>query len=341
MTVTTPEIATAVLNTEAQHAGTRSRLTRNPFVVVIVRRLILAVPLLLGVSFLAFVLVSLTPGNAAKSILGIQFNTTEYRQLQKALGLNLPIYQQYWHWLVHAVHGNLGTSISTGQSVAQAISQRLPVTLSLVIGATLVAAVIGTSIGIFSALRQGVSGRAVDALAMIGFAVPAFWLGAELIVIFAVKLHWLPATGYVSFAQSPLQWFRSLVLPVIALSLSSVAGVGKMTRDAMLDVLNSEHVRASRAAGLSERSIIFRHVFKNASPSIVTFVGLQAVLMLGGTVLVENVFSLPGLGSLAVSAVTSHDLPVIEGVAVCYTALVIIFNTIVDLAYVWFTPNAI
>lgn len=319
--------------------GLGLRITRNPFVAVIVRRLVVAIPLLIAVSFLSFLLVSLTPGNAARQILGLQFTQTSYEQLSKSLGLNLPLYQQYWEWVRHALNGNFGTSLISGQGVGQSISQRLPVTLSLVILATFVSAVAGVAIGIFSSLRDGVAGRVVDALAMVGFAIPAFWLGAELIVLFAVKLHWLPATGYVSIGQSPLQWLKSMALPVTALSLASIAGVGKMARDAMLDVLHSEHVRASRAAGLSERSIIFRHGLKNASPSIVTFVGLQAVLMLGGTVFVENLFALPGLGSLADTAVTGHDLPVVQGVAVCFTLLVIVINTIVDLVYVWLTPR--
>jgi peptide/nickel transport system permease protein len=340
MAVTTPDLERAAL--EAESGGLRafrSGLARNPFAAVILRRLTLAIPLLLAVSFLSFFLVSLTPGNAAKDLLGDQFTETAYQQLRHELGLNLPLYQQYWDWLKHALGGNFGTSIFNGQSVGLEISQRLPPTLSIVILGTAVSSLIGIPVGIFSALRGGFVGRLVDTVAMGGFALPGFWVGAELIVIFAVKLHWLPATGYVSIAQSPIQWLRSMVLPVTSLAIASTAGLAKMTRDAMLDVLSSEHIRGSRAAGLSERSIVLRHALKNASPSIVTFVGLQAVFMLGGTIFIETVFALPGLGSLVSSSVNNHDLPVVQGIVVTYTGLVLVINTIVDLVYVWLTPR--
>ena len=299
----------------------------------------MAVPLLFVVSALTFVLVSLTPGNAAEEILGTSATPEEYAAFNRALGLNLPLYEQYWDWLRHALAGDLGQSIFTGQPVTQAIDQRLPVTLSLLIGALLVSVVIGVGLGVFSALRGGATGRAVDALALLGFSLPAFWVGAELIVIFAVWQHWFPATGYVSVTDSPGRWLQSLVLPVTSLSLYGIAATAKQTREAMLDVLASEYIRIARANGLSPRAIVFRHALRNASLRVVTVLGLQAVGLLGGTVLVENVFALPGLGSLMVTAATQHDLPVVAGMVVYFTLIVVVINLAVDLAYAWLNPR--
>ena len=317
----------------------RAVLVRNPVLRVVVRRCVMAVPLLFVVSALTFVLVSLTPGNAAEEILGTSATPAEYAALNRALGLDLPLYEQYWNWLRHALTGNLGQSIFTGQPVTQAIGQRLPVTLSLLVGALVVSVVIGVGLGVFSALRGGAVGRAADALALIGFSLPAFWVGAELIVIFAVWRHWFPATGYVSISDSPVGWLHSLVLPVAALSLYGIASTAKQTREAMLDVLASEHIRMAWANGISPRSIVFRHALRNASMRVVTVLGLLAVGLLGGTVLVENVFALPGLGSLMVTAATQHDIPVVAGMAVYFTVIVVAINLVVDLAYVWLNPR--
>jgi peptide/nickel transport system permease protein len=299
----------------------------------------MAVPLLFIVSALTFVLVSLTPGNAAQEILGTSATPAEYAAFNRALGLNLPLYTQYWNWLRHALTGNLGQSIFTGQPVTQAIGQRIPVTLSLLIGALLVSVVIGVGLGVFSALRGGAVGRAVDVLALIGFSLPAFWVGAELIVIFAVWLNWFPATGYVPISDSPVGWLRSLILPVVALSLYGIASLAKQTREAMLDVLASEYIRMARANGLSSRAIVFRHALRNASIRVITVIGLVAVGLLGGTVLAENVFALPGLGSLMVNAGSQHDLPVVAGLVVCFTVVVVAINLLVDLAYLWLNPR--
>lgn len=320
-------------------AARAGALARHPVVGVVARRLAMAVPLLFVVSAVSFVLVSLTPGDAAQQILGTQAPPEAYARVREALGLDLPLYEQYWQWVTHAVTGDLGASVFTGESVTHAIGSRLPVTLALIVGSLLLSVVVGVSLGVFSAVRGGAAGRAVDAFALVGFALPAFWVGVELIAVFAVKLQWFPATGYVPWAESPSDWLRSLVLPVLALALGGVAAVAKQTREAMLDVLGSEYVRMLWANGVSARSIYFRHALKNASLSVITVLGVQAVGLLGGTILVENVFALPGLGSLAVSASIQHDLPVVQGLAVCFTVIVVIVNLMIDLAYTWLNPK--
>lgn len=312
---------------------------RHPIVRAVVSRLLMAVPLLFAVSVLTFALVSLTPGDAARDILGTEAPPEAYDRLRGEMGLDRPLHEQYWSWLTSAVRGDLGNSLFTGEAVTDVIADRAPVTLSLAVGALLVALVAGLALGVTSAVRRGAVGRIVDVFALVGWALPAFWVGAMLIIVFAVKLRWLPATGYVPMSETPAGWFNSLVMPVVALSLGGVAAVTKQTRDAMLDALGSEYVRMAWANGISARSIYFVHALKNASIRVVTILGLLAVSMLGGTVLVENVFAMPGLGSLAVNASIQHDLPMIQGVAVVFTLVVLLVNLGIDVAYTMLNPK--
>ncbi|MEN3280959.1 MAG: peptide/nickel transport system permease protein [Solirubrobacteraceae bacterium] len=307
---------------------------------LIIRRLGLSIVLVLVVSALTFVLASLTPGDAARSILGSHYTPEQYAQLRHQLGLDESLPAQYWHWLRDALHGSLGTSVFNGQPVGQAIAERLGATLSLVAGTLLVSAVVGVGIGVLAALRGGVGARVVDLLALVGFALPSFWLGLVLVAVFAVGVHMLPATGYVAIADSPGGWLESLVLPVATLSVGAIAVIAKQARDAVLDVLDREFVWCLRARGLSERRIIVRHVLRNAGIPIVTVLGLVSVGLLSGTVLVEAVFAVPGLGGQAVQATSAHDLPVVQGVAVAFTLIVVAVNLLIDLAYGWLNPKA-
>jgi peptide/nickel transport system permease protein len=314
-------------------------LIRHPVSRVALRRIVMAVPLLLIVSALSFVLLSLAPGDATVQILGIQGTPEQYDALRQQLGLDLPVYEQYWNWLRDAIHGDLGASIFTSEKVTAAINVRVPVTLSLICGALLVSVLVGVPLGTISAVRGGVLGRSIDALALVGYSLPVFWLAGQLIVVFAVKLDWLPAVGYVPLSESPTEWLRSLILPVTALSLGGIAVIAKQTREAMLDSLSSEYVRMAWANGIPPSSIYLRHALKNASIRIVTLLGLLAVGMLGGTVLVETVFALPGLGSLAVTSALRGDLPLVQGVAVYCAVVVVLINLAIDIGYSWLNPR--
>jgi peptide/nickel transport system permease protein len=300
---------------------------------------LLAVPLLFVVSALTFLLVSVTPGDAAREILGDNSTPEQYEQLRTTLGLDRPLYAQYGHWLGRAVHGDLGRSLITHEPVMHAISDRVSVTASLMLGALLANAVIGISLGVLSAVRGGAVGRFVDAMGLVGFALPAFWVAAVLITVFAVALRWFPATGYVRFDDSGSGWARSLVLPVAALTLHGVAAVAKQTREAMLDALASDYIRAARANGIRERSLVFRHALRNASVRSVTILGLQAIGLLGGTVLVESVFALPGLGGLVADASLQHDLPMVQGVVMAFAVMVVAINLVIDIVYAWIDPR--
>jgi peptide/nickel transport system permease protein len=307
---------------------------------LIARRIAVSIPLLFIVSALTFVLEWLAPGNAAETILGANGTPAQYAALTKELGLNHPISQQYWDWLSGILHGNLGTSLFSGETVASAIDNRLPVTLWLIVGGVGLSAVLGMSVGMAVAARGGRVGRSLDVLSLLFFSVPSFWLGLLLVELFAVQYRIFPATGYVGLTSSLSQWFLSLVLPVVALGIGGMAVVAKVTRDAMLDVLQRDFVRNLRANGIPAWSIILKHGLKNAAIPVITILGLISVGLLGGTVAIENVFALPGLGSLAVSATTSHDVPVVQGITIYFTLIVVAINLLLDIAYGWLNPRA-
>jgi peptide/nickel transport system permease protein len=307
---------------------------------LIVRRLALSVPLVFVVSVLTFVLENIAPGDAARTILGQTYSPKNYEAWRQQLGLNQPLFVQYWHWLYGVFHGSLGVSLLDGQSVTTALNQRLPVTLSLVAGTIIVSGVLGMGLGLISALRRrGLIARFVDILSLLGLALPNFWIALVLIAFLAVAHPIFPATGYVPYSQSVGGWLQSLVLPVAALSFGVLAVIAKQTRDSMLDVLDRDFIWALRARGVREPVIIFRHALRSAAIPIVTVFGLIFVGLLSGTVLVETVFGLPGLGGLAVTATAENDLPVVQGVAVYFTLMVIAVNLLVDIAYGWLNPR--
>lgn len=306
---------------------------------LVARRVALSVPLVFVVATGTYLLAGLLPGDAARAILGQYATPTQYRQLRHSLGLDQPLLTRYWHWLEHAFHGDLGVSPFYGIPVTSLLDSRLAATFSLVVGATVVAGAIGIGLGMASALQWGRLGRVVDLLALVGLAVPNFFLGLILVAWFAVSIQLFPATGYVPLSSSPVEWIRSLVLPVVTLAVPGVAVIAKQTRDSMLEVMARPFVRTLRASGIPQRSIVFKHVLRSAAISVATVIGLVFIACLSGTVLVESVFALPGLGGLAVQATEKHDLPVIQGVVVYFTAIVVAVNLLVDLAYATLDPR--
>lgn len=306
---------------------------------LVARRLLMSVPLLFVVSLLTFLLQAVTPGDTARSILGENYTPQAYAQLRRQLGLDQPLLVQYGRWLGHALRGDLGVSPVSGLSVGGQITGRLGVTLSLLACTTVVAALIGLLLGVISAVRGGALGRAVDVLSLAGFALPSFWLALVLVTLFAVTVRLLPATGYLPLGSSPGGWARSLVLPVAALAVHGITVIAKQTRDGMLETLSQDFVRSLRANGASEASLVLRHGLRNAAIPVVTVVGLVFLSLLNGTVLVEAVFAMPGLGGLAVQSTTQRDLPMIQGVALTFTLVVVIVNLLVDLAYGWLNPK--
>jgi peptide/nickel transport system permease protein len=302
------------------------------------RRIGFGVILIFGVSVVVFVIVALTPGDAAHVIAGPQATPEQFAEVRHKLGLDLPLPLQYWNWFSQAIVGNFGASLVSGQPVLDMLNSRLGVTLCVIVGATAFAALIGIAAGAWGAYRGGIVGRILDIVAMLTFSLPSYWLGLLLVFVFAVELRVLPAVGFVSFFTSPTDWARSLILPVATLAIGGAAGVARQTRDSMLSTLDQEFVLAHRADGVAERTIVFRHALRNCAAPILSMVGLFFIGSLSGTVLVEQVFSMPGLGGLAVSSAAQHDIPVIEGIAVYFAILVVAVNLILDAVFGWLNP---
>ncbi len=308
----------------------------------VARWLASSVILLFLITALTFVLASMAPGDAAKAILSSQsgsYTAQQYQQTRRALGIDQPLPVQYWHWLDGVLHGSLGTDLFSSQPVTQELNARLGPSLSIILATVIVSGVVGVSLGIVSALRGGALGRLVDVVSLAGLALPNFWLALVLVELLAVKVQVFPATGYVPLGAGPGPWLRSIALPVLTLSAGAVAFVAKQTRDSVSEVMSREFVVMLRARGLSRRSVVLKHALRNAAIPVVTVVGLLLVSLLGGTVLIEDVFSIPGLGQQAVTAAGSHDLPVIEGVAFYFTVIVVLANLLVDLSYRLLNPR--
>jgi peptide/nickel transport system permease protein len=306
------------------------------------RWLVSSLILLFAVTALTFLLSALAPGDAAKAILSGQstsYTPQQYQHVRHELGIDRSLPVQYWHWLDGLFHGNLGTDLFSGQAITSALDQRLSASLSIIIATVVLSGIVGVSIGVVSVVRGGFVGRVLDGTSLLGLAAPNFWLALVLVELFAVQYPLFPATGYVSFGDDPAQWLRSLALPVVSLSIGASAFIARQTRDAMADVLARDFIVALRAHGLSLRSIVFKHALRNAAIPVVTLLGLMFISLLGGTVLIEGVFAIPGLGQEAVTASSAHNLPMIEGVAFYFTVVVIVVNLLVDLSYGWLNPT--
>ncbi|WP_202876819.1 ABC transporter permease [Microbacterium sp. RG1] len=309
--------------------------------IVLGRRLIWSVPLLFAVSIITFALASLMPGDVATVILGTGSTPEQRAIVTEQLGLDQPMIVQYGTWLLNALQGNLGSSLFSGESVAGMLGARLPVTLSLAALTLVVCVIIGVALGTVSAIRGGPIARLLDATSLVAMSIPSFWFAAVVIILFAVTIPLFPVSGYVAFADSPQLWLASLVLPVFCLATSSVAGLALQMRGQMVATFRSDFVRALRANGISSRSILYTHILKNAAGPVVTLTGLLVVTLLGGTVFMEKVFGMAGLGTLAVNATARHDLPVIQGVVVYFTLVVVAVNLITDVAYAALNPKVV
>jgi len=303
------------------------------------RRLLSGVALLLAITTIAYLLLYLGGGDIARRILGESATEENVAARAAELGLDRPLVAQYGSWLRGAVTGDLGTSWFTGQPVAEAITSRVAVTLSLVSGAVLLTAVLSVVLGVVAATRGGWAGRLVQVLSVVGFAVPNFLVAVVLVLVFALGLGLVNPTGFVPLRTSVAGWAASVVLPVVALSLAGVASVSQQVRGAVLDALREDYVRTLRSRGLPERRVVLEHVLRNASGPALAVLAVQFVGLLGGAVIVEQVFAIPGLGQVAVQATTQGDIPLVMGLVVATALIVIVFNLLVDLLQGWLNPK--
>jgi peptide/nickel transport system permease protein len=303
-------------------------------------RILQAVPVILIVSVLAFLLITLLPGDPAVVIAGDQASPEAIAAVRHNLGLDKPLIEQLGIWFVHLLQGNFGSSLMLNQSVLSAMGERLPVTLSLAALSILITLPVGIFAGVIAAYyRQTWVDSLVMTVALIGVSAPAFWIAILSILFFGVYLLWLPTSGYMPFLQNPALWLRSLVLPALILSLFQIGFLARMTRSAMLEALGQDFVRTARAKGLSEWKAVGKHAFRNALILIVTAIGILLSTAIGGSVVLEQVFALPGVGRLVVQGILARDYPLVQGVMLIYGFAFVVINLSVDLLYTVLDPR--
>ena len=291
-------------------------------------------------SLVVFSAIIAVPGDPAEIILGLNASPQARDALRAKLGLDVPAPQRYVTWLAKAVRGDLGESINYQQPVGKLIDARLQVSVPLSIGAALVATLLAIPLGIFAAMRRGpLLDPLITTLSQVGAAVPSFWLGLIFILYFAVQLRVLPAGGFTPFETDPAKWFRSLVLPVLALGLGQAAVMTRMTRAAMLDVLDQDFVRTARAKGVGTGKLVLKHALRNAMVTIVTILGLSLTNVFIGSIVIEQVFALPGMGALALKAIGTRDFPLLQGEILVYAATIVALGFLVDLSYGLLDPR--
>ncbi|HWL45148.1 MAG TPA: ABC transporter permease [Ilumatobacter sp.] len=308
---------------------------------LLVRRAASVVPILVLLSILVFGLVWATPGDPAVALAGgPQASPALVAEIRESLGLNDPVPTQYGRWLGRAVQGDLGTSLFTKQPVTSAILDRAPVTFSVTGLAFVFAMIIAVPAGFVAATRRGKwQDSLATGVASLGLATPSFLLGLVLVLVFALRLDWFPATGYTKPSEGVFEWLRGLVLPALTLGALLAAESMRQLRAALCEVLEQDFIRTARAAGLRQRAVLFRHASRNAAGPVVTVMGLQAAYLLGGSIIVERLFFLPGLGSMAVEAVFNRDIPVLQGIVLFAGVLVVLVNLAVDLICAWLNPK--
>lgn len=306
----------------------------------IFQRLFLTLIVILGVTFVVFMIIHLVPGDPARVILGVQANEQNVAALRERLGLNRPLLVQYGSWLWNAAHGDLGKSLITRQPVTPQVMQRLPATIQLAAAALVIGMLIAFPAGIISALRPGSKLDIVTSvISQLGVSVPDFWMGILLVILFSLTLEWLPPSGYTSIFEDFGDWLAHIILPATTLGIVSGSIQTRFIRSAMLEVLGESYIRTARAKGLREQAVIMRHALRNAMITIVTVIGLQITALLSAVVVVEVVFAWPGVGRLALEAVLDRDYPLLQGAVFATATMLALVNLGTDLIYFLLDPR--
>jgi peptide/nickel transport system permease protein len=306
----------------------------------IIRRLIATIPVMLLVAVIVFLLVHLAPGDPASVIAGDNATSDQIARIRATLGLNEPLWKQFVIWIAHVAQGDLGNSLFWNQPVGELILQRAEPTISLAITTLLVAVTLAIALGVLAAWKAGsLLDRSVMALAVTGFSVPVFVVGYLLVYVFAIELRWLPVQGYRPIAEGIWPWLERLILPSVALGLAYLALIARITRTTMLEVLAEDYIRTADAKGVATRPMLLKHALKNAAVPIVTIIGIGVALLIGGVVITETVFNIPGVGRLVVDAITRRDYPIIQGVILVFSGVYVLVNLLVDLSYTLFDPR--
>ena len=306
----------------------------------VIRRLGATVVVMGVVAFVVFSLLYFTPGDPAAILAGDAASSDDIQRIRATLGLDQPFFVRFGGWVWALLHGDLGTSIFTNLPVTQLIGQRVEPTLALTLCTLLVSVSVAVPLGVIAAARVGSwTDRAIMAFSVLGFSVPVFVVAYALIIVFSVQLEWLPVQGYRPQREGVWQWFRHLVLPSLALGTVYVALIARITRASMLEVLSQDYIRTAQAKGLSSSAVLSGHALKNAAVPIMTIIGIGIALLIGGAIVTETVFALPGIGRLTVDAILRRDYPIIQGVILMFSAIYVLINLAVDLSYMFFDPR--
>ena len=304
------------------------------------RRLLGTIPVMVVVAVFIFLMLRLTPSDPAAIIAGDNATTEQVAQIRSQLGLDRPMIEQFFIWSGKVLRGDLGESFFFKKTVASLIGERVEPTLSLALFTMVLAVLIAVPLGVLAAHRQGSwIDRIVMGFSVLGFSMPSFVVAYLLIYLFAVWLNWLPVQGYQRIAEGLFGWARGLILPSMTLSVIFVALIARMTRTSMLEVLSEDYIRTARAKGQSERKVLFRHALRNAAVPIVTVIGLGVALLIGGVIVTESVFTIPGLGRLTVDAVLARDYPTIQAVILLFSFVYVMINLTVDMMYTLLDPR--
>jgi peptide/nickel transport system permease protein len=306
----------------------------------IARRLASTVLVMGIVAIFVFLLLHLSPGDPAAIIAGDNASGEQIAGIRRQLGLDDPLPVQFFRWLAAVLRGDLGISIFSNEPVLKLISQRVEPTLSLALTTLFVAVTLAVSFGVLAAWKVGTwIDRALMVVSVIGFSVPVFVVGYMLIYVFSINLRWLPVQGYSPIDQGLWPWFERLILPSIALGLAYVALIARITRTAMLDVLAEDYIRTAKAKGVATKSMLLKHALKNAGVPIITVIGIGVALLIGGVVITETVFNIPGVGRLVVDAISKRDYPIIQGVILIFSGVYVLVNLLVDMSYTLLDPR--
>jgi peptide/nickel transport system permease protein len=304
------------------------------------RRIVATIPVMAIVALFVFSLLYIAPGDPAAVIAGEQASPEDVEKIRKGLGLDRPFLSRFGEWSWHILQADLGTSMFTGLPVTQLIRQRLEPTLSLMVVTLILAVSIAVPMGVIAAWKAGTwVDRALMAFAVLGFSVPVFVVGYLLAYVFALELDWFPVQGYTPFSAGFWPWLENLVLPAIALGCVYIALIARITRASMLEVLQQDYIRTARSKGMGQSSILFVHALKNAAVPIVTVIGIGVALLIGGAVVTESVFAIPGLGRLTIDAIVRRDYPVIQGIVLLFSLVYVLVNLVVDVLYTLLDPR--
>lgn len=308
--------------------------------VYIIRRILATLPVVVIVALFVFSLLYIAPGDPAAVIAGEQASPEDVEKIRRNLGLDRPFYVRFFEWSGRILQGDLGTSMFTGIPVTKLIAQRMEPTLSLMLLTLVLAVSVAVPLGVLAAWKSGTwVDRAVMAFAVVGFSVPVFVVGYLLAYVFALELDWLPVQGYTPLAKGFRPWLENLILPAVALGFVYIALIARITRATMLEVLSQDYIRMARAKGLGQGSVLFLHALKNAAIPIVTVIGIGVALLIGGAVVTESVFAIPGLGRLTVDAILRRDYPVIQGIVLMFSIIYVLVNLLIDILYTVLDPR--